>query len=457
MKSYNIIWHYRDLRIEDNPAVTAAAEGSILPLYIHCPEEEGVWKTGSASHFWLHHSLQELDKQYKKLGLQLIIKKGPAIKVFLELQKEIKIDALYFNMRYEPALRERDKEVLRTFRAQGITVQRFEGNYLLTPSTLLSKTNNPYSVFTPFYKAFLESKSFREPLKAPFIKNSVKLQGEPLESLHLLPKKTFQTDCKPGRLGALEKLEAFKKKTEGYQENRDFPALSATSELSAHLHFGEISPHEVFHAVHDAAPFVRQLIWREFANYFLFHFPTAPNISWRKQFENFPWQENQEALNAWKKGLTGYPIVDAGMRELVQTGTMHNRVRMIAASFLIKDLKIHWIEGAKFFWETLFDADLANNTLGWQWVAGSGPDAAPYFRIFNPTLQSKKFDPEGHYIRKFVPELKDMPTQYIHAPWEALAPPKNYPQPLVDHAQERLSALKASKEFLNSFYKPVDG
>ena len=451
MSGWNIVWHYRDLRIEDNPALNAASSGKVLPLYIHSPNEEGRWSSGAASNWWLHHSLQDLSKRYKELGSRLIIRTGSAAEILEQLASEISIDAVYWNHRYEPELRRRDKRILSKLEAKGTSVHRFEGNYLVTPSEILNKTGKPYSVFTPFSKTVMELRLWRDPLPLPRLNGQPRVKLERIESLDLLPKRnwadSFPEQWSPGRDGATKNLQAFKKAVDAYEDQRNLPSVAGTSQLSPHLHFGEISPHEVWksieHKSKDRLPFLRQLIWREFGNYFLYHSPTATDFSWKSKFDDFPWEKNQESLIAWQEGMTGYPIVDAGMRELWQTGWMHNRVRMIVGSFLVKDLFIHWVEGARWFWDTLVDADLANNTLGWQWIAGSSPDAAPYFRIFNPVLQGKKFDPEGAYIRRWIPELAHIPKKWIHCPWEAPEKAPHYPEPIVDHSEARNKALAA--------------
>jgi deoxyribodipyrimidine photo-lyase len=449
MSGWNIVWHYRDLRIEDNPALSAASSGNILPLYIHCPNEEDPWAPGAASNWWLHYSLQELNRQYKELGSRLIIRTGSAMEVLEQLASEISINAIYWNHRYEPELRIRDKQVISKLEAKGTSVYRFEGNYLVTPSDILNKSRKPYSVFTPFSKTVMELRLWRDPLPLPKLSGHSLVKSERIDNLKLLPTQKwadpFSEQWSPGRKSAMKILQSFKGTVDTYEELRNIPSVAGTSRLSPHLHFGEVSPHEVWKEFEnkskDRFPFLRQLIWREFSNYFLYHSPKATDLSWKRKFDNFPWEKNKQALVAWQKGLTGYPIVDAGMRELWQTGWMHNRVRMIVGSFLIKDLFIHWIEGARWFWDTLVDADLANNTLGWQWIAGSGPDAAPYFRIFNPVLQGKKFDPEGAYIRRWIPELAHIPKKWIHCPWEAPGIAPDYPPPIVDHSEARNKAL----------------
>lgn len=451
MSSPIIVWHYRDLRIDDNPALHQAALENrvVIPVYIHSPKDEGHWARGAASNWWLHHSLSSLSEEYKKrYGTSLMILKGKAEEVLESLIKEHSVSGVYWNRRYEPSICARDRKLYKELKAEGIQVETFEGNYLISPKSILNKSDKPYTVYTPFSKVLFKLQDWRSPLPAPSQLHTHALSSLPLESLNLLPQldwaDPFSDLWKPGRQGALEQLESFSSPVEEYKEKRDFPAEPGTSRLSPHLHFGELSPHEVWQRFSSAFPYQRQLLWREFGNYFLYHQPTFTDFSWKSSFEDFPWEtEKKDLLTRWQQGQTGYPIVDAGMRELWQTGWMHNRVRMIVASFLIKDLFVHWIEGARWFWDTLVDADLANNSLGWQWVAGCGPDAAPYFRIFNPILQGKKFDPEGHYVRRWVPELESVPLKFLHNPWEAPFPPSLYPPPMVDHAQARTQALEA--------------
>ena len=321
-------------------------------------------------------------------------------------------------------------------------------------------------MFTPFYNGVLKilSLNFSLASKPKVIKVPKNFKGDKLEDFSLLPKihwyKKLEKSWNPTRKAIKELLDDFSKCVHKYTHDRDFPAIDATSKMSPYLHFGQISPKEVIvylikkTSEDKVAPFFRQLVWREFGMYFLYHFPHVAEKNWREKFDHFPWKKSKSLLDKWKKGETGYPIVDAGMKELWETGWMHNRVRMIVASFLIKDLMIHWREGAEWFWDTLVDADLANNTLGWQWVAGSGPDASPFFRIFNPILQGEKFDPEGEYVKRYLPALKNVPKEWIHKPWEApmhvlknadVTLGSDYPHPIVDHNEKRVEAMNAYK------------
>lgn len=448
MSQWCVVWHYRDLRVEDHPALHACLGKKILPLYIHTEKEQS-WGLGAASKWWLHNALQDLQKSYREKGSCLIIRKGSAKQVFTELLEELSIESVFWHYRYEPDLQEKDRELTHFLQQKGVKTQCFEGNYLITPAKCCNKQGKPYSVFTPFSKNILQNYSWRTPLLPPQkLPTAAKIYSDPLKDLSLLPEKKwadpFFSFWDPTRKGAIKKLEEMVEKEHLYAEQRDFAALNGTSCLSPYLHFGQISPHEIWEKIGKKdSCFLRQLLWREFANYFLFHFPTSTDQSWKEQFIHFPWQKDHRSLLAWQKGMTGYPIVDAGMRQLWKTGWMHNRVRMIVGSFLVKHLLIHWIEGARWFWDTLLDADLANNTLGWQWIAGSGPDAAPYFRIFNPILQAKKFDPEGVYIQKWVPELRGLSKKEVHFPWDHYTEIKGYPNPIVDHAEARKKALAA--------------
>jgi deoxyribodipyrimidine photo-lyase len=378
---------------------------------------------------------------------------------------------VYWNRRYDPQAIAIDTSLKHDLRERGITVQSFDGQLLHEPTRIRTGAGNPFKVYTPFWRAFMSGPEPREPLDAPLklIDGSARLASDELETWGLLPQKpnwaTGMTDeWHPGEQGAHERLDTFVHGAiTGYAEDRNLPFKLSTSKLSPHLAFGEISPFQIWHAasqIKNAPPrdlevYRKEVVWREFAYHLLFHFPNLSSANFNASFDAFEWAPmRREHLVAWQKGLTGYPIVDAGMRELWQTGWMHNRVRMITASFLIKHLLIDWREGEKWFWDTLVDACPANNPAGWQWVAGSGADASPYYRIFNPIIQGEKFDTDGEYVRKFVPELKDMPSSFIHRPWEApltvqksagVVLGKNYPRPIVDHATARDSALEAYK------------
>lgn len=462
-----IVWFRQDLRIEDNPAFAAAVQhGDVIPLYIWNPETEGKWPLGGASRWWLHHSLERLSENLAEQGLRLILRKGNPCEIIKDVIAESGAQNVFWNRRYEPYAIEHDTQLKKALNQSGIETKSFNANLLFEPWTIANKQGKPFQVFTPFWKTCLAhsepAKPFVTGKPKPFISN---VKSESLAAINLLPKigwdKGLQKTWIPGTKGAKKALSEF---LDGsilaYKENRDRPDVKGISLISPHLHFGEISPRTIWHNVinrysKDEAGvecFLRQLGWREFGHHLLFHFPFTPNKPLRKDFETFEWIHDPSGLKAWQKGLTGYPFIDAGMRQLWQTGWMHNRVRMVVGSFLVKDLRISWVKGAEWFWDTLVDADLANNTLGWQWVGGCGADAAPYFRVFNPITQGEKFDPDGKYVREWVPELAKLPNCWIHRPWEAPAELLNrlgislgntYPWPIVDHAEAREKALAA--------------
>ncbi len=471
-----LVWFRRDLRLEDNPALFAAIRrgAPIIPVYIWDEETEGNWPPGGASRWWLHHSLARLDETLRKRGSRLLLAQGQSMAVLGALLKESGADAVYWNRLYEPAGIARDKRIKAEFGACGVDAQSFNSSLLFEPHTVKNKTGGPFQVFTPFWK-HCQTLTIDEPVR----RSSTGLVGPAkwpgsltLEKLALLPGKSWVEGIaqawQPGEAAALKRLKHFVVRSlADYADRRNFPDLDGTSALSPHLHFGEIGPRQVWAAVRalsresgvfpvnrGGVVFLSELGWREFAAHLLFHFPHTAEEPLRKEFAAFPWVRNPAHLRAWQTGRTGYPIVDAGMRQLWQTGWMHNRVRMIVASFLVKHLRLSWLDGAAWFWDTLVDADLASNTLGWQWSAGCGADAAPYFRIFNPVLQGRKFDASGSYVRRWVPEVAGVSAEFIHQPWEA--PPgvlaaagvtlgKNYPKPIVDHGEARLAALAALK------------
>lgn len=466
----HIVWLRRDLRLSDHPALwQAAQEGWVLPLYILDPEES----SGAAERWWRYHSLRHLQDALLKKGIPLLLRRGDPLQVLNTLLADTDACGVFWNRRYDPAGIAQDKAIKASLLDQEIKVHSFVGDCLVEP-WLHQHDGLPYKVFTPFWKSLLAKFSIAPALpEAPLLPlpelSPAWLNNERLEDWHLLPTKPdwaagFTDYWEPGEAGAQSRLLDFLNSgLNNYSEGRDFPAQNSVSRLSPHLAHGEISPRQVWQQTHhylqqnphlekQGAHFLRELGWREFSWYLLFHFPTLPHTPIRAEFADFPWQYNHEFWQRWRTGQTGYPIVDAGMRELWQTGWMHNRVRMICASFLIKDLLIPWQNGAAWFWNTLVDADLANNSASWQWVAGCGADAAPYFRIFNPVLQGEKFDPEGTYVRRWVPELAGLPDRYIHHPWNAdasilkhvgLTLDVQYPSPIVDHLQARSRALEA--------------
>jgi deoxyribodipyrimidine photo-lyase len=463
------VWFRQDLRLKDNPALYEALQTGepILPLYI-LEEGEQVYPMGGASKWWLHHSLTKLAKSLEQCGNTLFLKRGDPLVLLPKLLAEYKIKAIYWNRRYDPFSIKIDTALKETLTKIGIKVLSFNANLLKEPWEIKNKENGPYKVFTPFSRAVAMAIVPKPLLPAPkeIPKGSIVAVGETLENWQLCPSKPnwalkFQDYWQPGEKNAHKQWQHFLKNgLKDYGQGRDFPSAAKTSGLSPFLHFGEISIREMYQAVteiREQAPFaascevyLKQLIWREFAHHILYHFPDSIREPIRPEFKNFPWSQNKAHLAAWQKGKTGYPLVDAGMRELYQTGWMHNRVRMMVGSFLVKNLLLPWTLGLAWFWDTLLDADFPNNTMGWQWVSGAGVDAAPYFRIFNPITQGKKFDAEGIYLRKWLPELAALDTQFLHEPWNA--PPeilakakiklgKDYPMPIVDLAKTRKQAL----------------
>ncbi|OJW50233.1 MAG: deoxyribodipyrimidine photolyase [Alphaproteobacteria bacterium 41-28] len=466
MESPIIVWFRRDLRLYDNPALTQGAESIIIPLFIW--DHGDPYNLGGASKWWLYKSLVALQKSLSSYRLKLILRRGDPLKILEEIIASHKVSALYWNRCYEPYAIARDKKIKDFFKPH-LKCQSFNASLLAEPWTIKTQAGTPYQIFTPYWKALKALNNFPPPLPIPKNLKGCKepILSDNLESWSLHPVHPdwsggLEGEWMPGEEGAQKNLSFFLENlSQSYQKGRDFPGLNATSKLSPHLHWGEISPQQIWHSTlrsYSGDPdsngwiFLSELAWREFCYHLLYYFPELPQKSLRKEFNQFPWKTDKSTLRKWQKGMTGYPIVDAGMRQLWHTGWMHNRVRMIAASFLIKDLLISWQEGASWFWDTLVDADLANNSANWQWVAGCGVDAAPYFRIFNPVRQGQKFDPQGEYVRQWVPELALLPNKYIHSPWEAPASllksagvrlGETYPFPLVDHAKARLRALKA--------------
>ena len=466
-KGIAIHWFRQDLRITDNPSLETAAEfDAVLPIYILDDENSQEFKMGSASRWWLHNSLQSLNESLD--GKLSIYSQNPEI-VIQELLKKYEVKAVFWNRCYEPWRIDRDIDIKAYLDDKNIENKSFNSHLLWEPWEISKDDGTPYRVFTPYYKkGCLNAEEPRLPSKNLKIDTIFYDQDcEQIDTLDLLPRinwySQIQEAWKPGEDGAQKRLDQFLK--EGlldYKEGRNFPFKENVSRLSPHLHFGEISPNEVWYQAKTKESvsgiqkslehFLSELGWREFSYYLLYHFPSLPKQNFQAKFNKFPWIKNESFLESWQKGETGYPIVDAGMRELWQTGYMHNRLRMVVGSFLVKNLLIDWREGEDWFWDCLVDADLASNSAGWQWVAGSGADAAPYFRIFNPVTQGLKFDPEGEYTKKYVPELKLLPNKFLFSPWEApkeilekagIELGKDYPEPIVDLKYSRELALEA--------------
>ncbi len=470
----SLLWFRQDLRLADNPALRAAvdSDGPVIPVYIHCPEEDGRWPPGAASRWWLHHSLQSLDSELRRRGSRLLLARGQALTALRRLIVGTGARTVFWNRRYEPAAAQRDEFVRRALEADGIAVRTFNASLLMEPAAISTREGRPFQVFTAFWRR--ASNALEPPVPQP-ARRRIEPPGTwpeslPLASLGLFPHKPWHHGLacgwRPGEAAAHARLDLFTGDLlAAYARDRNRPDHDGTSRLSPHLHFGEISPRQVLAAVLSAgaaaglapgealkSPFLTELGWREFGYHLLHHYPSSSDEPLRERFRRFPWRDDAAALEAWQRGRTGVPIVDAGMRQLWQTGWMHNRVRMIAASYLVKNLRVPWQHGARWFWDTLVDADLASNTLGWQWVTGCGADAAPYFRIFNPVIQARRFDPDGSYVRRFVPELAGLSTTRIHAPWEASAAElaaagirlgEDYPAPIVDLRASREAALAA--------------
>ncbi len=468
-----VLWLRNDLRLADHRALAAALAGggAVVAVYVFDEAAAGRWAPGGASRWWLHHSLIELAKALKARGSRLILRRGDASKILGEIADQLGATEVVCQRRYEPWAIAQERDVKAYLEAAGVQLKRFGGALLAEPEQIKSKSGAPYKVYTPFWRALSSGLELTAPLKAPTsIPAPAKWpKSDALSSWALLPKKPdwakgFAAHWQPGEAGASARLDAFlDEHAARYGDLRNRPDWSATSRLSPHLAHGEISPRLIWWRVsseraHAAGAdagletFLKEIAWREFAAHLLFHFPQFPDVPFRPEFERFVWIRDEAALRAWQRGRTGFPIVDAGMRELWTTGWMHNRVRMIVASFLIKDLLIPWQDGQAWFWDTLVDADLASNAASWQWVAGSGADAAPYFRIFNPVTQGQKFDPDGAYVRRYVPELTRLGNRDVHEPFAAgdltlasagVTLGETYPHPLVDHGSARTRALAA--------------
>ncbi|MCC7409057.1 MAG: deoxyribodipyrimidine photo-lyase [Phycisphaeraceae bacterium] len=461
-KGAAIIWFRKDLRLADQPAVSAAlAEGGpVVGVYVWSPEEEGGWSPGAAARVWLHEALVNLDRSLRQRGTHLVLRRGGAADELLDVAKKIGAVSIFWTRRYEPWSIQQEAEVEKALSHAGLQTRSFQGNLLHEPGQVRTGGGTPYRVFTPYWRAVEKLDVAKPEVTDASADRSwgqawKKAASLPIDSLELRPVVRWDQGILErwdiSERGAHAVLSRFlKDKAADYGRQRDALAVGESggepgdgvSRLSPYLHWGQIGVRRVWHETlrrasrsSTARPgceaWRRQLVWREFAHHVLFHFPWTMDQPLNRSFSSFAWRDDDKHLRAWRKGRTGYPIVDAGMRQLWTTGWMHNRARMIVGSFLTKDLRIHWLEGARWFWDTLVDADAASNTFGWQWVSGCGADAAPYFRVFNPAAQEKKFDPEARYVRHWVPELR--------SPGEK----GPYPQPIVDHAQARDEALRA--------------
>ncbi len=444
-----LVWFRQDLRLADNPALAAAAAAArhVVPVYIWNPEEEGDWSPGGASRWWLHESLRQLDSSLQQRGSRLLLQRGSAVGTLQRIATATGATQIYWNRRYEPAAIRVEQALTRALDAAGLIGHGFHSSRLAEPDAVRSASGSPYQIFTPYWRAFLQQVRINAPQPSPaYLPAPARwpdsLQLAQLGLLQNIPwHESLAAHWQPGETAARATLKEFvAQRLAGYAERRDQPDAAATSRLSPYLRHGELSPRQIWTAVMKAGErqgledvavregkFLAELIWREFATQQLVLHPTLPDRPRSAQFDTLAWRNDPEAFRAWSRGRTGYSMVDAGMRELWNTGWMHNRVRMIAASFLVKNLLLPWQQGERWFWDTLVDADLASNALNWQWVAGTSPDAAPWFRVFNPETQAEKFDPDGTYRRRHVPE----------------AGTPGYSEPIVDLKITRQRALDA--------------
>ncbi len=475
-----IVWFRRDLRLADNPALGTALERCerVIPIYIHAPDEEAPWQPGGAARWWLHHGLHALAADLADAGSRLIVAQGDSLATLRRLIQATGATECHWNRLYEPASMARDTAIKQALRDAGIRCESHNAAMLFEPWTLKTTAGEPFRVFSPYWRRCVTNlPEVPDPFPAPRALPAVPshLESMPIDSLGLLPRIRWDQGLaetwQPGAEGASAQLRRFlAQAVSDYGDRRDLPAQPATSRLSPHLHWGEIGPRQILAAVRQvcgtvteggAGKFVREVGWREFSMQLLYHFPRTPTEPLDPKFADFPWRtDNTDALlEAWQRGRTGIPIVDAGMRELWHTGWMHNRVRMVVASLLTKNLRLPWQHGADWFWDTLVDADLANNTQGWQWTAGCGADAAPYFRIFNPVLQGERFDAAGEYVRRWCPELAALPDKLLHQPWTAkpdlleqlgVRLGRDYPAPVVDLKASRDAALEAFEHLKQS-------
>jgi len=468
----SLLWLDNDLRIHDHEALRAALAdpGPVLPVFVWAPETLGDWAPGAASRWWLHHSLQALQAQLADRGAGLHLAQGDPGQRLRELAEAVDADTVHWTRRLGPERTRRDERVRQVLAEASLDVHVHDGRILHDPAEVETTSGGPYRVFTPFWDRFQAEVHVPRPQPAPeaIATPSSVPGGCELVDLDLLPTPDWahglRETWRPGEAGAHQRLATVvDDRLDAYLEARDRPDVEGTSRLSPHLAWGEISPRAVWWRVKDAIldgavdpeaarGFLRQVGWREFGYHLIHHFPQTPTEPLREKYENLPWRQAPDELERWRRGRTGFPLVDAGLRQLWHEGWIHNRVRMVVAAFLAKHLLLPWQEGAEWFWDTLVDADLANNTLGWQWAAGCGADAQPFFRMFNPMTQGEDHDPDGVYVRRWVPELADLPDEYLNRPWEA--PPEvlaqadvelgeDYPEPIVDHGEARARAQSA--------------
>lgn len=464
-----IIWFRKDLRLDDNSALVAAIQSGapVIPVFIWAPEEHGAWAPGAASKWWLHYALESLGRRLEALGSKLILRQGQSLGVLNDIIEETGACRVVWNRRYEEPLRSLDASIKRSLKDRGVEVESFNSSLLNEPHTVSTGAGKAYKVYTPYWKK-VKDRTVEPPATIQMIQDGFyqdAVNSLSLDSLELLPRLSWGDKLaafwEPSEEAAQKRLTKFlEDRVETYHEDRDLPTCEGTSALSPYLHWGQIGPRQVMTTLKSTCDlrakgpriFAKEIYWREFAYNVLYHFPHTPDEPLQEKYSDFPWESDSDLLKRWQTGKTGYPIVDAGMRQLYETGWMHNRVRMIVSSLLVKHLLQDWKEGAKWFWDTLVDADLASNTLGWQWSGGCGADAAPYFRIFNPITQGQKFDPEGAYVRRWVPEIAKLPNKYIHEPWEApdgilqhagVRLGEDYPEPVIEHKAGRERALAA--------------
>ncbi|RYE05815.1 MAG: deoxyribodipyrimidine photo-lyase [Rickettsiaceae bacterium] len=456
-----VVWFRNDLRLTDHLALDAAirTKKDILPIYIY--DKSCSRPLGSAAKWWLHHSLTSLKKNIRKCKADIILREGDAFEVLKDIYNQTEFTHIFWHDRYDQNGQHQDQTIKEYFESKKVDCQSFNGSLLFGSMNFRTKEKKYFKVFSPFWKHCLKHGHIDEPIAQPSLikfNHNLKIQSNSIDSWHLLPKKPnwakgFRDTWTPGELGAQKLLKEFlNEKLSKYKAERDQPAALAISDLSPHIRWGEISPKQMWHKVkiksaifnceNSGECFLRQLGWREFNYYTLHHNPEIVKSPLKKKFEHFPWHKDKLLFEAWARGKTGYPLIDAGMRQLWKTGYMHNRVRLVVASFLTKNLLISWQEGEEWFWDTLVDADLASNPFNWQWVAGCGTDAAPYFRVFNSILQSKKFDNKGEYIRYWIPELRDVSNKFVHSPWLLKEKVKNYPEPIIDYYESRTEALE---------------